>query len=207
MKLLQQKWFLKAINILSPIEKLEVFDLLIKVENNTPYIEENISQNVIVILYRYIKKYEEHKKYISDIRRSVRWINKDKKTQTIVKKNDNNCTENYNKIIKSKKNQKEDNKTQTIVQENDNNCTENIFPPCPWEDINFPIPDISLLWPAPKNYSPDTPWFWDIFITLDIDALNNLPMQWHKIAKDIDDRIWQLQILNQSTQTIVDENI
>lgn len=203
MKLLQQKWFLKAINVLSPLERLEVFDLLIKAENNIPYIEENISQNIVVILYRYIKKYEEHKKHISDIRRSVRWVNKDKETQTIVKKIDNNCTENSKKIVKSKKNQKENTETRTIVKEIDNNCTENIFPPCPWKDTNFPIPDISLLGPAPKDYSPSTPWFWDIFITLDIDALNNLPMQWHQIAKDIDDRIGQLQILNDSTKWTV----
>ena len=72
MKLLQSKSFLRQLSILSPIEKLEVFDLLIKVENNVQYIEENISPNVIVILYRHIKKYQEHKNKVSDIRRAVR---------------------------------------------------------------------------------------------------------------------------------------
>ena len=72
MKLLRSKSFLRQLSTLSPIEKLEVLDLLIKVENNTPYIEDNISPNVIVILYRYIKKYQEHKNHVSDIRRAVR---------------------------------------------------------------------------------------------------------------------------------------
>ena len=197
MKLLRSKSFLRQLSILSPIEKLEVLDLLIKVENNTPYIEENISPNVIVILYRYIKKYQEHKNHVSDVRRAVRWINKEAKHTTIVNDIQNNCTDLHIDIPTipkiSKKIKKDIHINTTIVNDIKNNCTDSRFPPCPWKDDIFPEPDISILWPAPEDYSPQTPWFWNIFLTLNLQALNDLPPSWYEITRDIEDRMFQIE--------------
>lgn len=217
MKLLQSKAFLKQLSILSPIEKLEVLDLLIKVENNIPYIEENISPNVLVILYRYIKKYQEHKNKVSDIRRLVRWVNKDKIptiNTTIVKEFQNNCTNLQSKSTNTNKNNNIIQKDTTIVKEFPSNCTDSEnsktwrFPECPWKDTEFPKPDIELLIPAPEKYTPHTEWFWDIFITLNLQALNDLPHSWHEIARDIDDRIAQIEKIqntNKQTSTSIQE--
>jgi len=206
MKLLQSKSLLRQLSILSPIEKLEVLDLLIKVENNIPYIEENISPNVIVILYRHIKKYQDHKNKISDIRRSVRWVNKDKIptiNTTIVQKYSNNWTDfdkkSHNILNTHTKNNDITSTSKTIVQENQNNCTNSEdsntwrFPECPWKDEEFPEPIIESLISAPENYSPDTQDFWDVFVKLNLQALNDLPHSWYEISRDIDDRIAQIE--------------
>lgn len=66
------------------------------------------------------------------------------------------------------------------------------FPRSPYIDELFPTPDLVSLWDAPEDYSPNTPWFWDIFLTLDKNALNSLPFSWHEIATDIQERMTQI---------------
>lgn len=66
------------------------------------------------------------------------------------------------------------------------------FPERPDEYCPFPEPDISSLQKTPPNYTPNTPNFWEIFLTLDKQSLNDLPFSWHEIAWDIQERMTQI---------------
>ncbi len=66
------------------------------------------------------------------------------------------------------------------------------FPERPEEYCPFPEPDITTLQKTPEDYTPKTPNFWDIFLTLDKKSLNDLPFSWHEIAWDIQERMTQI---------------
>lgn len=95
MKFLRSKSFLRKISKLSPMEQLELFHIIIKSENSELFIEENISPNVLVIVYQYIKPYIAHREHISHVRRSVCGLKKEQKNITIVDDLDNNCDKKF----------------------------------------------------------------------------------------------------------------
>ena len=90
-------------------------------------------------------------------------------------------------------------KYSTVQEENPITSTDYIddeqkrrFPERPEEYCPFPEPDISTLQKTPQDFSPTTPNFWEIFLTLDKKSLNDLPYSWYEIAWDIQERMTQI---------------
>lgn len=74
----------------------------------------------------------------------------------------------------------------------DDSETQRKFPERPEEYCPFPEPDVQSLQKTPQDFSPTTSNFWDIFLTLDKNSLNELPFSWHEIAWDIQERMTQI---------------
>jgi len=70
------------------------------------------------------------------------------------------------------------------------------FPERPEEYCPFPTPNTSSLQKTPSNYTHQTPNFWNIFLTLDKQSLNDLPFSWYEIAWDIQERMTQIDWIN-----------
>lgn len=206
MKFLTSKHFKFQMSQLSHEERSQFLDYIMEVASwKMPQSHDRFINS---ILEEHMKPYVDHKNKISDIRREVGASSRQPKQKSKSPKPTREWTEEE---IEKWFDEPEDiqkkywlwkywvnledteidivEENNTIVQESPNNCE---FPLCPWKDDIFPEPELSKLWPKPDWYNKNTPDFWNIFLTLDIDALSSLPFTWTEIATDIQDRIDQI---------------
>ena len=206
MKFLTTKHFKFQMSQLSTEEKALFIDYIIDAASgNIPSATDRFIQSII---NEHIMPYLDHKNKVSEVRRTV-WQSanlpyKKKDTQKPhtmihtewtpeeIEKWFNEPEEIQKKYWLWKywvEPTEEDISTAVIIPEDEQ---QRKFPERPDEYCPFPDPDISSLQKTPPDYTPKTPNFWDIFLTLDKQSLNDLPFSWHEIAWDIQERMTQI---------------
>lgn len=213
MKFITTKHFKFQISQLSIEERSVFIDYIIEAASwNIPSSPDRFIQSII---NEHIIPYIEHKNKVSEVRRTV-WQSanlpyksepKSKPIKESTKQIQHTWTEKeiedwfdlpeeaqikyrrWKYLVNKKPEPIIEEEVEILIEEE---TSKSRFPRSPYIDELFPTPDLATLWDAPEDYSPSTPWFWDIFLTLDKNALNNLPFSWYEIATDIQERMTQI---------------